>query len=324
MTEGEVRIDGHDILTDQAQAKKHIGYLPEIPPLYTDMTPAEYLSFVARAKGVEKGKVAEQVEKVMEQTDITRVKDRLIRNLSKGFKQRVGIAMALLGDPEIIILDEPTVGLDPLQIIEIRDLIKELGKSHTVILSSHILAEVSEVCDQVMILSHGRLVASDTLQNLQRLYSENTITCEAKGTMGEIRRVLVNIPGIESWESAEITENKLYRVKLNVKKGEDIREAVFGAFAGAHVPLLSLIPTELSLEDVFLRLTQEADEEEEAEKAAAGAEEAPVAEELLSEDAAAEASEEAEAAPKKKARKKADEDEEYTPHFGSGKGDGEK
>lgn len=163
---GDVKINGLDIYEDAVEAKKSIGYLPEIPPLYTDMTPFEYLEFVGRAKGLKKAELYDEIERVMEKTKILDVSSRLIRNLSKGYRQRVGIAQAILGDPEYIILDEPTVGLDPLQIIEIRDLIASLAKDHAVILSSHILQEISAVCDHVIMISQGKVVASDTMENL--------------------------------------------------------------------------------------------------------------------------------------------------------------
>lgn len=166
-TSGEVVIDGHNILTDPIEAKRCIGYLPELPPLYTDMTVAEYLEFVSDLKGIAKNDRKAAVDNAMEITKITDMSRRLIKNLSKGYKQRVGLAQALINMPKIIILDEPTVGLDPRQIIEMRELIRSLGKEHTVILSSHILTEVSEVCDHAFIISHGRLVASDSLENLQ-------------------------------------------------------------------------------------------------------------------------------------------------------------
>ena len=168
-TDGEVLIDGHNVAEEPLEAKKHIGYLPELPPLYDEMTPEEYLRFVAQAKGLRREESARQIETAMEKTRIADVKKRLIRNLSKGYRQRVGIAQALLGNPEVIILDEPTVGLDPAQIIEIRELIRELGKEHTLVLSSHILSEVQAVCDSILILSKGRLVACDTAENLTKL-----------------------------------------------------------------------------------------------------------------------------------------------------------
>ena len=168
-TEGTVRIGDYDILEQPEQAKRLIGYLPELPPLYPNETPQEYLSFVGEAKGLKGKKLRESIDRVVERTGIEDVRDQLIGTLSKGYRQRVGIAQALIGDPAVIILDEPTVGLDPIQIIEIRDLIRELGRSHTVILSSHILSEVQAVCDQVLIISEGKLAAFDTPENLQKI-----------------------------------------------------------------------------------------------------------------------------------------------------------
>ena len=193
-TEGTVTIDGHDILDEPEQAKKCIGYLPEMPPLYFDMTVGEYMNFVADLKKIPKDQKKSMVEEVMEMLKITDMKNRLIKNLSKGYRQRVGLAQAILGYPEVIILDEPTVGLDPKQIIEIRDLIKSLKKKHTVILSSHILSEVSAVCDYVLIISHGKLVASDTPENLGKLAEgSNTLNLLVKGDKDHIRIALGQI-----------------------------------------------------------------------------------------------------------------------------------
>ena len=172
-TEGQIRINGHDVAEDPMEARKSIGYLPEIPPLYPDMTVLEYLRFAAELKRIPKQERSSEVERVMGETRIKDMENRLIRHLSKGYKQRVGLAQALLGDPEVLILDEPMVGLDPKQIIEIRELIRSLGKKHTVILSSHILSEITSVCDHVLIISHGKLVASDTPENLSRYMKES-------------------------------------------------------------------------------------------------------------------------------------------------------
>ncbi len=196
-TEGTVIVDGHDIFEEPIAAKKLIGYLPEQPPLYQDMTPYEYLTFVARAKGIERGRVDEAVCSAMEETGITSMQNRLIKNLSKGYKQRVGISQAILGDPELIILDEPTVGLDPRQIIEIRDLIRNLGESRTVMISSHILAEISEICDHVMIINHGNLVASDTLENIMKQFtSENTVYMTVKADEEAIDKIVSEVNGV--------------------------------------------------------------------------------------------------------------------------------
>ena len=255
-TDGEVLVDGHSISEEPMAAKKKIGYLPEQPPLYADMTPMEYLRFVASAKGLSRGEQAAQIERVMDKAGIREVRDRLIRNLSKGFRQRVGIAQALLGNPEVIILDEPTVGLDPAQIIEIRDLIRELGKDHTIILSSHILSEVQTVCDSIMIISGGRLVASDTPENLTGLFAgAASLHLEVKGDRERTESVLSGIPMIGERKIKAGTEGTTL-VEIRPREDADIREAVFTAFAEASLPLLEMRTVRASLEDVFLELTQ--------------------------------------------------------------------
>lgn len=256
-TEGEVLIDGHSITEEPMQAKRLIGYLPEQPPVYMDMTPAEYLDFVARAKGIPAKERAQQIETVTEKTRIQDVRNRLIRNLSKGYRQRVGIAQALLGRPEIIILDEPTVGLDPAQIIEIRELIRELGKEHTLVLSSHILSEVQAVCDAIMIISKGRLVASDTSENLTALFAGTvTLNLDVRATDDAARKVLDTVPGIEDM-ALSAGEPGITHVQLKPEEGQDIRETLFFAFAKAGLPILSMTQNHASLEDVFLELTQD-------------------------------------------------------------------
>ena len=253
---GEVLIDGHSILDNPLQAKKKIGYLPEQPPLYMDMTAEEYLRFVMKAKYVPREDQNKQLLRVMNQTKILEVKDRLIRNLSKGYKQRVGIAQALLGRPEVIILDEPTVGLDPAQIIEIRQMIRDLGKNHTIVLSSHILSEVQAVCDRIMIISKGKLVASDTTENLTALFTGTvTLTLETRADVKEIRAILAHVPGIEK-VTMEKGENDTNVVHITPVDKMDIRENLFIAFAEANVPLMELHRETASLEDVFLELTQ--------------------------------------------------------------------
>ena len=255
-TQGSVLIDGHDILKEPEEAKKHIGYLPELPPLYMDMTVQEYLEFAAELKKLPKEKRESDISEVMKLTRLQDVSDRLIKNLSKGYKQRVGLAQAILGFPEIIILDEPTVGLDPKQIIEIRELIRTLSKKHTVILSSHILAEVREVCDYILIISKGKLVASDTAENLELLRNgASSLELEVKAAPETARAILSTIDDIDAMEMHSENEN-LTRVKLETKNGADIREAIFYAFAEEKCPLLEMKTAKASLEDIFMELTQ--------------------------------------------------------------------
>ena len=207
-TSGEVKINGHDIFADPQEAKKCVGYLPEIPPLYTEMTVREYLDFVAELKGLDKKVRKTQTEEIMELTHTKEVSERLIRNLSKGYRQRVGFAQAIMGYPDVIILDEPTVGLDPKQIIEVRELIKELGKKHTVILSSHILTEISAVCDHVFILSKGKLVASDSTEHLlERMSGAQEIALLVKDKEQRMEELLKELPGVAA-ESREKQRRK--------------------------------------------------------------------------------------------------------------------
>lgn len=254
-TSGTVTINGHDIFKEPEEAKKCVGYLPEIPPLYADMTVLEYLNFVAELKKLQKSLRKRYVEEAMETTGILDVKNRMIRNLSKGYRQRVGFAQAILGYPEIIILDEPTVGLDPKQIIEIRDLIKKLGEKHTVILSSHILTEISAVCDHVFIISKGKLVASDSTENLLDQMSgaqeiELTVRSEAD-------RAKALLEEIEYIDHADLKDAKEGSILVRAKSGNDIREEVFRLMAENHIPVLEMRTVTKSLEDVFLQITQE-------------------------------------------------------------------
>jgi ABC-2 type transport system ATP-binding protein len=271
-TEGEVIIEGHDIFEEPKEAKKCIGYLPEIPPLYPDLTPVEYLEFVARAKGVPSSELDEQIESVMEETGITVYANRPIKNLSKGYKQRVGIAQAIIGHPSLIILDEPTVGLDPKQIIEIRNLIKNLGQKHTVVLSSHILSEVQAICDRVMIISRGKMVAFDAPENLESLMlGEGTI--EVKANCGKE----VIEPALEAMEFAtgyDVTEEGgscTAVVRVGSTDKQQAQADMFRIFAEKGVPVYQITPVRASLEDVFIELTlgssepdpEEAEEEDE-------------------------------------------------------------
>ena len=300
--EGTVVINGHDILEEPEAAKKCIGYLPEQPPLYMDMTVMEYLRFAAELKGVQKSEQAEMLDDIIAMTYLEPVKERLIKNLSKGYKQRVGLAQALIGNPEILILDEPTVGLDPKQIIEIRSLIKELSKEHTVILSSHILSEVSALCDKIMIISNGKLVACDTPENLSRSM-EGTITLELcvkdekhivesllkkhfwnkvsiESEMGQKDKVesvskemtqeaeKENLNSLENGDTEDSVEQKpaqkenkgrsnIWRGTIRVEGGRDIREQLFYLLADAKCPILEMKQSKMSLEDIFLELTED-------------------------------------------------------------------
>ena len=256
-TEGKVMIDGHDILEEPEAAKKCIGYLPEMPPLYFDMTVLEYMKFAADLKKIPRNQKDKQIKEVMDMVKITDMKDRLIKNLSKGYRQRVGLAQAILGYPEVIILDEPTVGLDPKQIIEIRDLIKSLKQKHTVILSSHILSEVRAVCDYVLIISHGKLVASDTPDNLERLAAgSNSLLMKVKGEKDASRKDLETIEGVTGVEMSYDSDEELWKTKVSIQENVDIREKVFYAMAKANCPIYEMQVKRVSLEDVFLELTE--------------------------------------------------------------------
>ena len=256
-TEGTVTVDGHDILEEPEEAKKNIGYLPEQPPLYFDMTVLEYLKFVADLKKIPKEKRESMITEIMDMVKITDMKNRLIKNLSKGYRQRVGLAQAMMGYPDVIILDEPTVGLDPKQIIEIRSLIRSLKEKHTVILSSHILSEVSAVCDYVLILSHGKLVASDTPQNLAKLAEGSyTLILQVKGTQPVIEEIIGNTDCVRSVQMKETEQSGIFEIQISTEAQADIREQLFYAFAGQHCPILEMQQKKVSLEEIFLELTE--------------------------------------------------------------------
>ncbi len=255
-TEGEVKIAGCDIYEEAEKAKSLIGYLPEQPPLYQDMTPEEYLTFVAKAKGVAKTELAAQLEKVINLTRIQDMRHRLIKNLSKGYKQRVGVAQALLGAPQVVILDEPTVGLDPQQIIEMRDLIKDLGKDHTVILSSHILSEVQAVCDHIMIISRGKLVASDTPENLEKLFTaSDMVNLTVKAQKEQVEEILREMDGIEGFQ-LKSREDGTVCAQVRCTGGEEIRDALIFAFSDKRLPVIEIAAAKASLEDIFLEFTK--------------------------------------------------------------------
>lgn len=256
-TSGEVIVDGYDILSQPIKAKRLIGYLPEQPPLYLDRTPREYLTFVAEAKGLKGKEKSWEIQRVMELTNILDVADRLIQNLSKGYKQRVGIAQALLGDPEIIILDEPTVGLDPRQIIEIRELIKNLGKTHTVILSSHILSEVQAVCQQVIFIAKGRLMACERTEDLERKFAATSaIEIVADAAEKEIRDILSSVKGIARMEVRQQSDaTRCARLELNKPADNALCREIFFAFSRANKAILQMTTVKANLEDIFLEIT---------------------------------------------------------------------
>ena len=257
-TEGAVRIDGHDIFEEPEQTKRLIGYLPEQPPLYMNETPEEYLRFVGAAKGLRGAELERQIDEVIRQTGIEGVARRRISALSKGYKQRVGIAQALLGNPKVIILDEPTVGLDPIQIIEIRDLIKELGQTHTVIFSSHILSEVQAICNQIIMIAKGGLVAFDTPENLEKhLLSPNEVILTSDDSAAEIRVLLEGVDHITGLTLEETgTGLVTARIKTDLSNVYDLSRTVFSAFAASGKALLELTVKKANLEDIFLELAE--------------------------------------------------------------------
>ena len=256
-SEGEVLVDGHNILEEPEEAKRRIGYLPEQPPLYPDMTVREYLSFAAELKGIAKKDRKENIDKAIALAHLQDAERRLIRNLSKGYRQRVGLAQAILGFPKVIILDEPTVGLDPRQVVEIRDVIRQLAADHTVIISSHILSEIRAICDRVLIIRKGKLVACDTPSRLEEALSAGSaIELLAKGSQSAVEAVLDTVPGITD-RSVTVQADGTVRIVLSTET--DSREVLFLSFAAAGVPLLELRIRNASLEEIFLDLTAEDD-----------------------------------------------------------------
>jgi ABC-2 type transport system ATP-binding protein len=254
-TEGSVKLDGHDILEQPREVKKQIGYMPELPPLYLDMTVRDYLSFVCDIKGVARSRRKENLERSMEMSKIADVRGRLIKNLSKGYKQRVGIAQALIGTPPVLILDEPTIGLDPQQIIETRNLIRALGKEHTIILSSHILPEVQAVCSRVLIINKGKIVASDTAENLSRgMTGDNRLSIRVAGEEREALAIARGVPQVVKADSIGSREPGTFDLVVEAKKDVDVRREVFLAFARGNLPLLMMKSMDLTLEEIFLNL----------------------------------------------------------------------
>ena len=257
-TSGTVKINGFDIFLQPVKAKLQIGYLPEQPPLYGDMTPEEYLTFVAEVKGVSPERVARQVAEVMELTDVSEHKDRLIKHLSKGFCQRVGIAQAMLGNPDIIILDEPTVGLDPKQLQEIRALIASLGEKRTVIISSHILAEISEICDELIVLADGALVAQGTQEELESLLGESAVLrLSVRGDEAGVLAVLDSIAGVTDRAVISTDKEGTVMLSVSVPRDRDVRDDIFFAMAERRYAVLGMEMEQKTLESVFLALTDE-------------------------------------------------------------------
>ncbi|MCH5252372.1 MAG: ABC transporter ATP-binding protein [Lachnospiraceae bacterium] len=257
-TDGSIKVNGYDIYDEPEKVKECIGYLPEQPPLYPDMLVYEYLSFVCDLKKVKKTEKEKTLSKVMRLTKITDVSHRLIKHLSKGYKQRVGIAGAMIGDPDILILDEPTVGLDPKQILEIRALIRELSKSHTILLSSHIMQEVSAVCNQILIINEGRLVVSDRPDAISKhIEQTNDLTLKVKGNKDLIKSVLEKVPNVEKIKVLNTGEEGIYQAELSSLVEFDVREDVFFALADVKCPILEMNSKEPTLEEAFIRLTGE-------------------------------------------------------------------
>ena len=269
-TSGTVTVGGYDIFEQAMDAKKLIGYLPEQPPLYMEETPREYLRFIAEAKKVPKGEINDEIERVMGETQISDVADRLIKNLSKGYRQRVGIAQTLLGNPKVIILDEPTVGLDPIQVVEIRELIKNLGTRHTVILSSHILSEVQQMCDEIIIMAKGRLIAYDTADNLERkLQPKAVLEVETDATREESEAVIESLSEIERADFG-VSDEGFTKITITVAAENELelRKQISLRFASSGRAVLKNDRVKADLEEIFMELTnpettQEDDGEEE-------------------------------------------------------------
>lgn len=263
-TSGSVKINGIDILEEPQAAKQCIGYLPEFPPLYGEMTVKEYLDFVGEIKHISPKTKQADFDKIIDLVKIEAVWNRLIKNLSKGYKQRIGLAQALIGNPEILILDEPTVGLDPKQIIEIRNLIKDLGKEHTIILSSHILPEVSAVCERLIIINNGKIVASDTPENLSKnLSASSKLSLRVAGPKDQVMSMLNKLSGVKEILLQGIKEPDTVDILIEAEKDTDLRRPIFNALSQANYPILMMRSLDLTLEDIFLHVTTEEEHLEE-------------------------------------------------------------
>ncbi len=254
---GEIIVDGYDILKKPKKAKKEIGYMPEGVPLYTDLTVKEFVTYMAEIKQVDKKTKKEKVEKVIEQTGLKEVEKKLIKNLSRGYKQRVSMAGALVGEPKILILDEPTVGLDPKQITEIRNLIKELGKTHTVILSSHILSEVSQICNKVIIINKGKIVAVDTPENLEnKVTNNNSVYVTIEDTENKIKTIQEKIKDIKRVELITENEDGTKQYVIEAKGEVDLRKTIFAEFAKQNITIFEMKKADTTLEEAFMKLIE--------------------------------------------------------------------
>ena len=256
-TSGTIIIDNYDMLKKPKKAKREIGYMPEGVPLYTELTVKEFVKYMAEIKKVDKKEIKEKVEKIIEQTGLKDVEKKLIKNLSRGYKQRVSMAGALVGEPKILILDEPTVGLDPKQITEIRNLIKELGKTHTIILSSHILSEVSQICNKVIIINKGKIIAIDTPEHLEdKVTSNNSIYVTVEDTENRMKDIKDKIKDIEKVELIEDNEDGTKKYMIEAKKGVDLRKTIFSEFAKENITIFEMKKADTTLEDAFMKLIE--------------------------------------------------------------------
>lgn len=260
-TEGEVIINGMDTIKKAKKAKKEIGYMPEGVPLYQDLTVKEFVNYMAELKAVPKKERKQQVDQLLEQTQLKEVEGKLIKNLSRGYKQRVSMAGALVGNPKVLILDEPTVGLDPKQITEIRSLIKSLGKKHTVILSSHILSEVSQICQKVIIINKGKIVAIDTPQNLEnKVKKENALVVIVEDKENKIEKVTKNIKGVKELKLIKDNQDGTKQYSITSKENVDLRKEIFEKYAKEHITIFEMKRTEITLEDAFMKLIESKEE----------------------------------------------------------------